>query len=185
MVGGGCRGFWGIGEGWAIGIPAWYQPRGRGGLADGEPRAAEWRDAAAFGCGQRPRGDCGGDFEGGHGQGCEGPGEEGGLESLTHEFLKSLMRSSPIAGPYPLSTRKPRYPDAISGLLSTQPESMPRYKTASPELWPQRRAPTLHNETPENPHTERTKPLIRSSQIGEPNCLDPKTSKFQPWTARP
>jgi len=76
VAGGGGCGL--VGEGWAIGIPAGYQPLIRGGLADGEPRAAGGNDAAAFGCGKRPRGGCGGALDGEVGQGREGPGERGG-----------------------------------------------------------------------------------------------------------
>ena len=66
-----------IEEVWAIETPAGNQPRGRGGLADREPRAAGGNDAAAFGCGEGPHGGCGGALGGWGGQGREGPGEEG------------------------------------------------------------------------------------------------------------
>ena len=54
-----------------------YQPRGREGLTDGKPRAAGTKDAAALGCKEWPRGDCGSAVGGGGGQGGEGPGQRG------------------------------------------------------------------------------------------------------------
>ena len=68
----GCGVVW---EGWAIGIPAGYQPLGRCGLTDGKPRAAGWKDASSVGCGEGPRGGCGGAVGGGGRQGGEGRGE--------------------------------------------------------------------------------------------------------------
>jgi hypothetical protein len=63
------------GEGWAIGTPAGYQPRGRAGLTDGKPRAAVGINAAASGYASWQCGGCGGAVGGEGGHGREGPGE--------------------------------------------------------------------------------------------------------------
>ena len=93
-------------EGRAIGIPAGYQPRGRGGLADSEPRAAGWKDAAVVGCGGGTRGGCWGSFEGGDGQGGEGQGEGGGLKTLQMSRLFNPEALQPeILHPRPQTRR--------------------------------------------------------------------------------
>jgi len=127
---------WGVagGEGWLVKGGRLEHQRGTnhggwGGLADGKPRAAERKDAADVCCEQRPRGDCGGAFEGGGGHGGEGRGEEGGAENLAHESPKLVIRSSPIAEPFPLSTQKPLI-SRISNAEALQPEILhPRPQT--------------------------------------------------------